>query len=163
VAERARPYLLEATESVPAGIPLLADDEPRHYWLLSNGRNWKLALGQNMGKLPPEIFAAKSGALFAGLYHGTAASISPEDGRVIESVKLIRGNLVYWSDYGDLIVAVGEIEIGVFEPGGKFLWRAALGDVIDEIGLKDGIFEITDVSGQAGRYDARTGRVIPPA
>jgi hypothetical protein len=162
MAEPSRPFVLESTETLPAELPLLADDDAKHYWLLSNGRSWKLGLGQNIGKVPPEVFAAKSGIVFVGLYHGTAASMSPEDGRIIDRVKLIRGNMVYWGDYGDFIVAVGEVEIGVFEPGGKLLWRAALGDVIDEIKLENGMFHLTDVSGETGRYEARTGRLIPP-
>ncbi len=66
--------------------------------------------------------------------------------------------MVYWGDYDEMIVAVGETEIGVFEPGGKFLWRAALGDVIDHIDLKDGVLQLTDVSGETGRYEAPTGQ-----
>lgn len=160
MTETSAPFLLESAQTLPAGVPLLADDEPRAYWLLSNGRSWKLALGQNIGKVSPEVFAAKSGILFVGLYHGSAASINPDDGGILDRVKLIRGNMVYWRDYGDIIVAVGETEIGVFEPGGKFLWRAALGDVIDEIELKDGAFELTDVSGEIRRYEPRTGRIL---
>jgi hypothetical protein len=155
-----RPFQLESTEAVPAGTPLLTDENPHGYWLLSNGRSWRLALGQNMRKIPPEIFAAASGVLFVGLYHGTAAAIRPEDGAVIDQVKLIPGNMVYWGDYGDLVAAVGETEIAVFETGGKLLWRAALSDVLDEIGLKDGVFELTDVSGVSARYDARTGLAL---
>ncbi|MFI5348169.1 MAG: DUF295 domain-containing protein [Elusimicrobiota bacterium] len=160
MAETARPFQLEPAESLPEANPSIADDDAKHYWLLSNGRSWKLSLGQNIGKVPPEIFAARSGVLFVGLYHGSAASISPEDGRIIDRAKLIRGNMVYWGDYDDLIVAVGEVEIGVFDLDGKLLWRAALGDVIDEIKLDQGVFQLTDVSGETGRYEARTGRIV---
>ena len=153
-------FRLEPVETLPAGVPLLADDDPHVYWLLSNGRGWELALGQNIRKVSPEVFAAKSGILFVGLYHGSAASIRPEDGGIIDRVSLIPGNMVYWEDRGGLIVAVGETEIGVFEPGGKYLWRAAMGDVIDEIEFKDGAFEITDVSGDKTRREARTGRAL---
>lgn len=158
-----RPFQLERLETLPAGLPLFNDDDPHAYWLLSNARGWKVVLGQNMGKVAPEVYAAEPGALFVGLYHGNAASLRPENGAIIDRVALVRGNMVYWKDYGELIVAVGETEIAVFERGGKFLWRAALGDVIDTIERKDDVFELTDVSAQTARYEARTGHPIPSA
>jgi hypothetical protein len=160
VAESSDPFQLEPSESLPAGVPLISDDDPRRYWVLSNGRGWKLALGQNVRKAFPEVHAAKTGILFVGLYHGTAASVRPADGAVVDRVKLTPGNAVYWGEYGGLVVAEGELEIGVFEPGGKFLWRAGLGDVIETIELKDGVFELADASGRTGRYEARTGRAL---
>lgn len=155
-----RPFQLEPAEALPAGAPLVADEDHHAYWLLSNGRGWTLALGQKMREVPPEILAADSGALFVGLYHGNAASIRPEDGAIIAQVALIRGNMVYWKDYGELIVAVGETEIAAFERGGKFLWRAAVGDVIDEIEFSDGTLKLTDVSGESSRHEAGTGRAL---
>ena len=160
MAESSADFLLESAATPPLGIPLFPDADPHAYWLLSNGRSWKLALGQNIRKVAPEVYAAKTGILFVGLYHGSAASIRPEDGGIIDQIKLIPGNMVYWGDYDEFVVAVGEIEIGVFEPGGKFLWRAALGDVIDHIDLKDDVLELTDVSGETGRYEARSGRAL---
>jgi hypothetical protein len=153
-------FRLERLESPPAGVPLLTDDEPRAYWLLSNGGSWKVALGQKIGGVSPEVYAAKPGVLFVGLYHGCAAAVRSGDGSVVDRVKLIPGNMVYWVSRGDFVVAVGEVEIGVFEPGGKFLWRAALGDVIDELEFADGAFKLTDVSGETARFEARTGRIL---
>jgi hypothetical protein len=160
VAESSRAYRLEPVESPPAGIPLVSDDDPHGYWLLSNGRSWKVVLGQNIRKSEPEIYVSETGVIFVGLYHGCAASIRPADGVVVDRVNLILGNKVFWGEHGGLIVAEGEFEIAVFESGGKFLWRAALGDVLEKIELKDGAFELKDASGQTGRYEARTGRAL---
>jgi hypothetical protein len=160
VAEPSRAYHLESVESPPPGIPLLSDGDPHRYWLLSNGRSWKVVLGQNIRKADPQVFVADTGVLFVGLYHGCAASMRPADGGVIDRVDLNSGNMVFWWKHGDYVVAEGELEIAVFEPRGKFLWRAALGDVLDKIELKDGAFELKDASGQTGRYEARTGRAL---
>lgn len=153
-----KPFRLEPLPAAPAGTPLLADDAPNHYWLLSNGRGWTLALGQNIGDVPPEVYAAPSGVLFVGLYHGSAASVRAEDGRIVEQIKLSPGNMVFWGDYGGVIVAEGELEVGVFEPGGRFLWKAGLGDVIEKIEFDAGALTLTDSAGRSRSFDARTGK-----
>jgi hypothetical protein len=160
VTDPSQTFHLEPVDSPPSGIPLVSDDDPHGYWLLSNGGSWKLALGQNIRETDPQIFAAETGVLFIGLYHGCAASIRPADGGVIDRVDLVSGNMVFWGEHGDYVVAEGEFEIAVFETGGKFLWRAALGDVLDKIELKDGAFELMDASGHTGRYEARSGRAL---
>lgn len=153
-------FLLEDTVDVPPGVPLLADDEPHRYWLLSNGRAWKLALGQNIRNVLPNIFVAKSGIIFVGLYHGSSASIQPSDGSIIDRVKLLDGNMVFWSDCGGLIIAEGELEVGVFSLEGKFLWSASAGDVIVNVGHENDSVELTDFSGNVSRHEARTGRLL---
>jgi len=151
-------FLLEPLDAVPADTPLLADDDPRHFWLLSNGGSWKLALGQNIGSAAPEIRAVYPGTIFVGLYHGTVAAIRPDDGGIISTVKLIPGNLIFWGDYSEFVTAEGELEVGVFNSKGQFLWKASLGDVIETVELKqNGVFEMWDSSGNLGRYEALTG------
>ena len=153
-------FLLEDATDVPPGVPLFTDDEPHRYWLLSNGRSWKLVLGQNIRNVPPNIFVAKSGIIFVGLDHGSSASIRPSDGSIIDRVKLFDGNMVFWNDCGGLIIAGGELEVGVFSLEGKFLWRASLGDVIVNIEHENDVVELTDFSGNVSRYEARTGRLL---
>ena len=160
MTEISKPFRLDPIAVVPVGTPLVTDDAPNRYWLLSNGRAWTLALGQNIRKVPPEIYAAPSGILFVGLYHGCVASVCAEDGRIIDQVKLRDGNMVFWNDYGDLILASGELEVGVFEPGGRFLWKAGLADVIEEIELDNGVIKLTDSMGYSGSFEARTGRAV---
>lgn len=158
MSQAPKPFRLEPVPAAPAGTPLLADDAPNHYWRLSNGGSWSLALGQNMGGAPPEIHVAASGVLFVGLYHGRAAAVSPEDGRIVGQVKLAPGNMVFWSEHGGLIVAEGELEVGVFEPGGRFLWKAGLGDVIESVESAGGVLTLTDAAGRSASFDARTGK-----
>lgn len=158
MSEAPKPFRLEPVPAPPAGTPLLADDAPNHFWLLSNGRGWSLALGQNMGGAPPEVHAAPSGILFVGLYHGRAASVRADDGRIVDQVALSPGNMVFWAEHGGLIVAEGELEVGVFEPGGRFLWRAGLGDVIESVECAGGVLTLTDAAGRSASFDARTGK-----
>lgn len=148
---------VEPVDSPPREAAVLSDETPNRYWILSNGRSWSLALGQNIGDFPPEIFTAKSGTIFIGLYHGTAASVDPENGKIISQIKLFGGNIVFWIQYGDYIVADGELEMGVFQEDGRFLWKGGPGDVIETIELKGEIFEVADFSGNIGRYKALTG------
>lgn len=160
MTEPAKPFTLERVAAPPAGIPVLADDAPRHYWVLSNGRGWSLALGQNIGGAEPEIFAAASGVLFVGLYHGFTASVKVGDGAIIGRGTLSPGNMVFWSEHDGLVVAEGEQELGVFEAGGRFLWKAAMGDVIEEIALEGAAFRVTDAAGRTSRFEARTGKLL---
>lgn len=155
-----RPPLLEPIPAPEPGVPILSDESPRHYWRLSNGRSWRLVLGQNAGGAPPEIFVSSAGIIFAGLYHGLAASIRPGDGSVAARAALAPGNLVRWSEDDGLVVAEGELELAVFDPGGALLWRAAPGDVIESFSLADGVLEIVDASGRRLRREARTGRSL---
>lgn len=154
------PFTLERVASPPAGVPVLADDAARHYWLLSNGRGWSLALGQNIGDAEPEILAAASGVLFVGLYHGLTASVKAGDGAVVGRGTLSPGNMVFWSEHDGLVVAEGEMELGVFEADGRFLWKAAMGDVIEEIALEDAAFRVKDAAGREARFEARTGKLL---
>ncbi len=158
MSDQPRPFHLEPA-AAPEGTPLLSDDAPNHYWVLSNGRGWSLVLGQNIGKVPPEIRASPSGTLFVGLYHGTVASVNPEDGRVIAQAKLAPGNLVFWSEHGDLMVAEGELEVGVFDAGGRFLWKAGTGGVIELVESSGDTLTLTDSEERSSSFDARTGKL----
>jgi len=158
--ETPKSFTLERLGAPPEGNPLLADEGARHYWRLSNGRGWSLTLGQNIGDAEPEILAASTGVLFIGLYHGLTASVSADDGRVIDRGTLDPGNMVFWSEHGGLVVAEGELELGVFESGGRFLWKAAMGDVIEEIEFEGAAIRATDSSGHTARFDVRTGKPL---
>lgn len=160
VTEIEKPFDLTPTAVVPTGTPLVTDDDPNRYWLLSNGRAWTLALGQNIRNVLPEVYAAPSGILFVGLYHGCTASVCADDGRIIDQAKLRMGNMVFWYDHGDFIIAGGELEVGVFEPSGQFLWKAGVGDVIEEIEYGNGVLKLTDSMGYTLSFEARTGRVV---
>lgn len=160
MSEPSKPFNLDRVGAMPPGYPLLADDAARHFWVLSNGRGWSLGLGQNIGDAEPEILAAASGVLFVGLYHGLTASVSPSDGRVIDLGTLSPGNMVFWSEHDGLVVAEGELELGVFEAGGRFLWKAAMSDVIEDITLEGTAFRVKDAAGREARFDARTGKVL---
>ncbi len=145
--EPAKPFALDRLTAPPAGTALLADDAPRHYWLLSNGRGWSLALGQNNDDIEPKVHAAASGVLFVGLSHGFTASVNAGDGRIVDLGTLSPGNMIFWSEHGGLIVAEGETELGVFEAGGRFLWKAAMSDIIEEIEFEGGAFRVKDAAG----------------
>jgi len=160
MTEPLKPFTLDRVAAPPPGIPVLADDAARHYWVLSNGRGWSLALGQNIGDAEPEILAAVSGVLFVGLYHGLTASVKAEDGAVAGRGTLSPGNMVFWSEHDGLVVAEGELEIGVFEAGGRFLWKAAMSDVIEEIALEGSAFRVKDAAGREARFEARTGKLL---
>lgn len=160
MTEISKPFRLDPIAVVPDGTPLVTDDDPNRYWLLSNGRAWTLALGQNIRNILPEVYAAPSGILFVGLYHGCTASVCADDGRIIDQAKLCKGNMVFWNDHGDLIIAAGELEVGVFEPGGRFLWKAGLVDVIEQIEYGNGVLKLTDSMGHSNSFEARTGRAV---
>lgn len=155
-----KPFVLEALHRMPEGTPVLADADPQKHWLLSNGRSWALALGQNITDVDPAVHAAKTGVLFVGLYHGTTASVLPEDGTIAARVQL-GGNMVFWFDHGDLILAEGELEVAIFEAGGRFLWKDGLADILETADVTgDGVLELKDASGRVGRFDLRTGRPL---
>ena len=65
MTEISKPFRLDPIAVVPDGTPLVTDDDPNRYWLLSNGRAWTLALGQNIRNILPEVYAAPSGILLS--------------------------------------------------------------------------------------------------
>ncbi|MBI4422204.1 MAG: hypothetical protein HY554_00660 [Elusimicrobia bacterium] len=160
MTDASKGFLLQAVPRVPEGAPVLADEDPKKHWLLSNGRSWQLALGQNVTDVDPAVHVAKTGVLFVGLYHGTAASVLPGDG-CIAGRAMLRGDMVFWFDHGDLILAEGELEVAVFEAGGRFLWKGGLADVLETAEVDaEGILELKDASGRTGRFEFRTGRPV---
>lgn len=160
MTEISKPFRLDPIAVVPTGTPLVTDADPNRYWVLSNGRAWTLALGENIRNVLPKVYAAPSGILFVGLYHGSTAAVRADDGRIVDQVKLRDGNMVFWNDYGDLIIAEGELEVGVFEPSGRFLWKAGLADIIEEVEYGNGVLKLTDSMGHSSSFEARTGRAV---
>lgn len=158
---KADPPRLERVAAVPGGMISIADGEPRAHWVLSNGREWRVALSQNNAEVPPEIHVAESGVIFVALYHGTTAALSPSDGRVISRGELPAGNLVTWRDLSDFVIADGEMAVAVFRSTGSFLWKTVMGDVIESIELKGQTLRIIDAAGHAAHRDILSGRDLP--
>jgi len=152
-------FRLEELSELPPDLPGIADEQPQAFWALSNGKGWRLGLGQNSDEAEPAILASPSGVLFVGLYHGTTASVHPDDGRILDRVKLM-GKVVFWTDYGELVLATGELEAAVFDSSGRLLCKAGLADVLDSAEISDGILRLHDMSGRSGSFDARSGRPV---
>src|SRR5260221_1785811 len=100
ISEKAdSPIRLEPVDAAPVGMESLADDDPKRFWILSDGASWKLALGQNMRDFPPEVFVAKSGTIFVGLYHGTAAAVASDGGKILARGNIFLGDCGVWHSY----------------------------------------------------------------
>lgn len=149
---------LEPVAAVPGGITSLSDELPRAHWILSNGRGWRVALSQNNKEVPPEILVASTGVIFVGLYHGTVAALSPDDGQFIARVALPSGNAVFWREFSRFVVASGEMAVGVFRPSGEFLWQGATPDVIESIELKGEVLRLVDAAGYVSEFEIATGK-----
>lgn len=159
------------SESVHDTETLKGTDTPRIYWeirgFLKGGSSpiWTTRLLQNSLSLPPSfLFIHDSEKLFIGCEEGLFV-IDVPSGKVIFEEELFAPFFRFYrvQEEGfnlDLIIALCELELYAFDIFGDLKWKTNFPDVLNSIRQKEGILELTDLSGTVYSLDILSGKSL---
>ena len=148
---------------------LKGTDTPRIYWeisgFLKNSSSpvWKKWLLQNSLSLPPSfLFIHESDKLLIGCEERLFVIDVPL-GEVLFEAELFapffRFHRFQEEDFNlDLIIALCELELYAFDIFGTLKWEANFPDVLNSMRQKEGLLELTDLSGTVYALDVLSGK-----